>query len=154
MQTYSLTNQEAAKQGYTHMINVTEADFTATSGGNETINLVSLAAGDYVDNVCVEIVTPFAHGNSGTSLDLGATGALDELIDGGSLELTAGKIILQGSGTNATAAGVGVNTAGNFTFKISLTTTTDVSSLTAGSVNVWCRINRAADRKDPALDNG
>jgi len=156
MNKYSLTNQEATKQGYTHMFAISEADYVATSGGTsgETLNLCSLAAGDYVDNVCVEVVESFNHSNTGTALDLGATGSLDVLIDGGNLELAAGSIILQGSGSNGTGGPVGVNSAGNFTAKVILTTTTDVSSMDAGKANIWCRINRAADRKDPAVDNG
>lgn len=154
MNKYSLTNQEAAKQGYSHMFNVTEADFTASSGANESINLCVLNAGDYVDNVCVEIVTPFDHANAGTALDLGATGSTDGLVDGGNIEQAAGSIVLQGNGTNATGAPVGVNAAGNLIAKVILTTTTGAVNLTAGSMNIWCRINRAADRKDPAVDNG
>tara|TARA_R100000234_G_scaffold48591_1_gene29081 strand:+ start:103 stop:567 length:465 start_codon:yes stop_codon:yes gene_type:complete len=154
MQKYSLTNQEAAKQGFTHMFNVTEADFTATTGANESINLCVLKAGDFVDNVCVEIVTPFDHANAGTALDLGATGSTDGLIDGGDIEQAAGSIVLLGSGSSASGAPVGVNSDGNLIAKVILTTTTGAVNLTAGSMNIWCRINRAADRKDPAVDNG
>jgi hypothetical protein len=154
MNKYSLTNQEATRQGFTHMFNVTEADFVGTSGANESLNLCELKLGDFVDNVCVEMVTPFVHANAGTKLDLGVTSSTDTLIDGGDLELTAGKIMLIGEGSNATGAPIGVNADGNLIAKVILTTTTGGANLTAGSVNIWCRINKAADRKDPAVDNG
>ena len=148
MKHYLLTNQEAARTGCTDLFVVTEADFTATSGGNETITLCSLAIGDVISNVIVDMVTPFAHGNSGTTLDVGYTDDIDCFVDGVNVEAAANVAYAQGNGSGAAATAIGIAAASkNLQAKIILTTTTDVSSMTAGEIRIYAKIAKAGDRQ-------
>lgn len=87
MKHYNLnTTQRKFLGGFSDLFIVTFADFTAQTVNNtaQGVNLLTgMAFGDFVDQpeTLVEVVTAFA-GDATTTLDVGVTGALTQIISG------------------------------------------------------------------------
>jgi len=148
MRHYLLTNQERANSGYTDCFVVLSSDLTTTSGQDHTVNLCPLALNDVVkSDMVVEVVTPFAHANSGTTVEIGYTDDFDAFIDAKSIEAAANTSYLMGDGSGATNVGYIEDAASKYLVCKVTVTTSVVNTCTAGEIRIWANINRAADRQ-------
>ena len=146
MRHYSLTNQERANTGYTDCFVVLFSDLTSTSGQTHTVNLCALKKNDVVkSDLVVEVVTPFAHANNGTTVEIGYTDDFDAFIDVKVIQAAAGTSYLMGDGSGATNVGYIEDADSKYVVcKVSVTTSV-VNTCTAGEIRIWANINRAAD---------
>jgi hypothetical protein len=85
MKTYELPAETKAASGFTHKAIVTHEDLTeATADTDQTIALLSVAAGDVVEKAAIKLVTPFKDASDAalndTKVQVGDDSDTDEYI--------------------------------------------------------------------------
>lgn len=144
-----LTNNEIAGMGFTHRWKITYADLSAAAT-TESVELVGdLVAGDMVESVYYDLITPFDGGaTSELTIQVGydlATGTddPDAFIAAASVHADA-TAIANGLNTGAAKGGYAPYEAADMDILFT-STGANISVLTAGEVWVYARVRRAAN---------
>jgi len=147
MQVYELPNETKAATGYTHKAIVTHADLTETTAATaQNLTLLSLAAGDVVQNAAFKLVTSFADAadsaNNTTTMTLSGAGsavvaAMQANANGTPVlykAFTATSPVTVASGTSTVQLTVGTPAA-----------TKTLAALTTGELHVFFAVNKLAN---------
>lgn len=145
MQVYELSEQEIARNGYTHkaVISYANGDFTAAAT-TQTYTLFSAPAATVVSDFAYRAVTLLSGGAvSACTLQAGKTGTTNGYITATSV-FTAGTTAKAGDGTLFNqAAGDGLAAAIDIVAVIT-TTTANVVALTAGEIHIFFAVKLLA----------
>lgn len=141
-----LSNEEAARTGFTHKAILssvpdavfTTGDFTAAAL-TQTYTLMTLFAGHIISEAAYKVITFLSGGAVATAtLQVGFTGTTNGFIPATSV-FTAGTAFACGGGASFAGSGKAF-TAASALVALLTTTVANVSALTAGEVHVYWRI--------------
>ena len=148
MTAYELPANTKAATGYTHKVVLTHTDLTtATANTAQTIELLSVAAGDVVTDAAVKVVTAFSDASdtayNTTTLIVGDDGTTNRFVTSQELNVNAAAEVLYKAGTNTaphayTAANTVDAVFGSMAAK-------SLSDIDAGEVHIYLGINRLTD---------
>ncbi len=139
MRTYSLSERERATSGFTDLfvLNAADGDFAAANYGSGQ-KLRTLAAGDVVYKVVMDVRTALVGPTGTPTVAIGVTGALTQFI----------------GATSSVATGTAASSASPYVQATAKTLTYDPengggngAAATAGEIWVWANISNAADRQ-------
>lgn len=135
MKSYTLTNNERAATGFTHLFVIPMADFVTNTTTAHV--LTALAVGDVVRGVLQETKT-YVAGPATATGSVGVVGALTTFTAASDLKASASKYIA----AVASVTPYPTNTAVNMVFNAILGS----GAVTAGEVWIWANIQRVGDR--------
>ena len=145
MKVYELPAETKAATGYTHKVIITHVDLTtATANTAQTIELLSVAAGDVVNTAAVKVVTAFSDASdtayNTTTLIVGDDGTTNRYVTSQELTVNAAAEVLYKAGTNTaphayTAANTVDAVFGSMAAK-------SLSDIDAGEVHVFLGVNK------------
>ena len=148
MKTYVLSQEEQAKTGFTHRVNITHEDLTqATANTAQTIAILTVAARDYVSDAAFNLVTPFKD-----SADAALNTTTLIVGDGGDTARFIASAELNENGTEI-LAGPGVNSKCRFAYTTADTVDAIFGSMAAktlaqldtGELDIFLKVSRLPD---------
>ncbi len=145
MQVYELSEQEMARNGYTHkaIISYAQGDFTAAAT-TQTYTLYSAPAGTIVADFSYRTPTLLSGGAvSACTLQAGKTGTTNGYITATSV-FTGGTTVKAGDGALFNQAGGDGLAAAIDLVAVITTTTANVVALTAGEIHIFFKVKLLA----------
>lgn len=137
-----LSESEKAATGFTHkaIINYAQGDFS-TASTTQTYTLATLAAGQWIGNAALKLVTALSGGSVSAAVALvGKTGTTNAYCT--SSDVFTGSTVLYkaGDGASFNQAGGEIFIAASALIVTVTTTTANVSTLTAGELHVYYKL--------------
>jgi hypothetical protein len=144
--TYEFAANTKAATGYTHKVIVPATDLTlATANTAQTITLLSLDAGDVIDNIAVKLVTPFKDADDSalntTTLSLGFGGNTVRFLSATEVNENGTEVLFAvGPNTPATVLASNSVTAtfGSMTGK-------SLANVDVGEAHIYLRLNKLTE---------
>lgn len=147
MESYVLSQEEQAKNGFTHRIRVTHEDLTeATANTAQTIAIHTVAARDYVSDAAFNLVTAFKDASDAalntTTIIVGDDGNDDRYIVSTELNENGTEIVAFGAASTARYAYTAANTVdaifGSMADK-------SLSNIDTGEIDIFLKVSRLPD---------
>lgn len=147
MKTYVLSQEEQAKTGFTHRINLTHEDLTETTANTaQTIAILTVAARDYVSDAAFNLVTPFEDASDNalntTTIIVGDDGNDDRYIVSTELNKNGSEILAFGAASTARYAYLAANTIDAIFGSMAAKSLSDID---VGEIDIFLKVSRLPD---------
>ena len=144
MKVYELPAETKAATGYTHKVIITHNDLTtATANTAQTIELLSVAAGDVVNTAAVKVVTAFSDASdtayNTTTLIVGDDGTTNRFVTSQELNVNGTEVLYKAATNTAPHAYTAANTVDAVFGSMAAKSLSDID---AGEVHVFLGVNK------------
>ena len=144
MKVYELPAETKAATGYTHKVIITHDDLTmATANTVQTIELLSVAAGDVVNTAAVKVVTAFSDASdtayNTTTLIVGDDGTTNRFVTSQELNVNGTEVLYKAATNTAPHAYTAANTVDAVFGSMAAKSLSDID---AGEVHVFLGVNK------------
>ena len=144
MKVYELPAETKAATGYTHKVIITHDDLTtATANTAQTIELLSVAAGDVVNTAAVKVVTAFSDASdtayNTTTLIVGDDGTTNRYVTSQELNVNGTEVLYKAATNTAPHAYTAANTVDAVFGSMAAKSLSDID---AGEVHVFLGVNK------------
>ena len=144
MKVYELPAETKAATGYTHKVIITHSDLTtATANTAQTIELLSVAAGDVVNTAAVKVVTAFSDASdtayNTTTLIVGDDGTTNRFVTSQELNVNGTEVLYKAATNTAPHAYTAANTVDAVFGSMAAKSLSDID---AGEVHVFLGVNK------------
>ena len=144
MKVYELPAETKAATGYTHKVIITHNDLTmATANTVQTIELLSVAAGDVVNTAAVKVVTAFSDASdtayNTTTLIVGDDGTTNRFVTSQELNVNGTEVLYKAATNTAPHAYTAANTVDAVFGSMAAKSLSDID---AGEVHVFLGVNK------------
>ena len=144
MKVYELPAETKAATGYTHKVIITHEDLTtATANTAQTIELLSVAAGDVVNTAAVKVVTAFSDASdtayNTTTLIVGDDGTTNRFVTSLELNVNGTEVLYKAATNTAPHAYTAANTVDAVFGSMAAKSLSDID---AGEVHVFLGVNK------------
>ena len=144
MKVYELPAETKAATGYTHKVIITHDDLTmATANTVQTIELLSVAAGDVVNTAAVKVVTAFSDASdtayNTTTLIVGDDGTTNRFVTSQELNVNGTEVLYKAATNTAPHAYTVANTVDAVFGSMAAKSLSDID---AGEVHVFLGVNK------------
>ena len=144
MKVYELPAETKAATGYTHKVIITHTDLTmATANTVQTIELLSVAAGDVVNTAAVKVVTAFSDASdtayNTTTLIVGDDGTTNRFVTSQELNVNGTEVLYKAATNTAPHAYTAANTVDAVFGSMAAKSLSDID---AGEVHVFLGVNK------------
>ena len=144
MKVYELPAETKAATGYTHKVIITHEDLTtATANTAQTIELLSVAAGDVVNTAAVKVVTAFSDASdtayNTTTLIVGDDGTTNRFVTSQELNVNGTEVLYKAATNTAPHAYTAANTVDAVFGSMAAKSLSDID---AGEVHVFLGVNK------------
>ena len=144
MKVYELPAETKAATGYTHKVIITHDDLTtATANTAQTIELLSVAAGDVVNTAAVKVVTAFSDASdtayNTTTLIVGDDGTTNRFVTSQELNVNGTEVLYKAATNTAPHAYTAANTVDAVFGSMAAKSLSDID---AGEVHVFLGVNK------------
>lgn len=146
MQVFELPAETKAATGFTHKAIVTHADLTeSTADTDQTIALLSVAAGDVVEKAAIKLVTAFADASDSafndTKVQVGDDSDTDEYIAATQVNVNGTEVLFAANVNTVPYAYTAANTVD---LLVESMTDKSLSDLDAGELHVYLAVQKLA----------
>lgn len=144
MKTYELPAETKAATGYTHKVVITHEDLTqATANTAQTIEILSVAAGDVVRSAAVKLVTAFSDASdtafNSTTLIVGDDGSTNRFVTSQELNVNGSEVLYKAHANTAPHAYTAANTVDAVFGSMAAKSLSDID---AGEVHIFLGVNK------------
>lgn len=144
MQVFELPNETKAATGFTHKAIVTHVDLTqATADTDQTIALLSVAAGDVVNKAAYRLVTPFADASDAafndTKVQVGDGTDTDEYVAATQVNVNGTEVLFA---ANVNTVPFAYTAADTVDLLVESTPAKSLSNLDAGEIHVYLAVTK------------
>ena len=147
MTTFELPAETKAATGYTHKCIVTHSDITeSTADTDQTIALLSVAAGDVVEKAAYKLVTAFSDASDSnlndTKVQVGDGADTDRFIAATQVNVNGTEVLYA---ANANTTSYAYTAADTVDLLVESMTAKSLSDLDAGEIHVYLAVTKLSD---------
>jgi len=144
MKVYELPAETKAATGFTHKAIVTHVDITeSTADTDQTIALLSVAAGDVVDKAAYQLVTAFSDASDSalndTKVQVGDGGDTDRYIAATQVNVNGTEVLFA---ANANTTSYAYTAADTVDLLVESMTAKSLSDLDAGEIHIYLAVSK------------
>lgn len=144
MKVYELPAETKAATGFTHKAVVTHTDITETAADtDQTIALLTVAAGDVVDKAAYKLVTAFSDASDAalndTKVSVGDGGDVDRFVTASQVNVNGTEVLYK---ANANTASYAYTAADTVDLLVESMTAKSLSDLDAGEIHVFLAVTK------------
>ncbi len=144
MKVYELPAETKAATGFTHKAIVTHVDITeSTADTDQTIALLSVAAGDVVDKAAYKLVTAFSDASDSalndTKVQVGDGGDTDRYIAATQVNVNGTEVLFA---ANANTTSYAYTAADTVDLLVESMTAKSLSDLDAGEIHIYLAVSK------------